>query len=792
MLRTAVFVLLGLSFVLAIVSCESAGPRSESREPSGLFSKPADPPLSDADFLKSASAGPMKLQAAELILDNDQAYVSKMNALESARAGETVRMAYYIYTDDHSSSKLWKVVERKAREGVKFKIFADLIANMTSLELFRWLAQLPNVELRFFNGPSALIARDVLFLSKPCPPVRGVPQRDECEKAKWAEIGKNGKLDFYGKLMLTGMYAREIQWLTSALTFGAELDVQKLKQSSSASPDDRKKLLDFAKLLYQAKVKGDMVAMVKVALAMKLYSAQLSPVLNEVTGRLPVLQPEAKSFGDWEHVTDFTHHKFLSVGEHFLQLGGRNIENSYHMEHNPLIHRYIFDDVDLAVTVDPKDGAGFIRAYENLWNFSPMVMTWKQVNDLLFVDGVIDRDSTLKSIASCAASAKSSPKAREGFRSCLTSAFALAAAPAEMVAKIARYREAVIESRAAEYDSVYNVNAGPRISWSRDLNDGIPTAELRNARAFYVENLPYDKAIAPAERRRIFGAKTGEDLKSGKYIHYVWDRALEKTCVDNAKAREKNPSATSRVVFHSAYYLPSAQQFLSFAKMIDGTWNCGGVDVVILTNSAETTDMSWINFFSRYTMSAFFNVYSQREEFFPTARGRQAKFRYFDYVKQPGGNISLHAKTTVFGNDIMVGSANGDARSYFMDTNNSIYLQNVPGVAKAYVSRVDQLIGDRTRTTDRTAEFIHAEEPVDQTLARYHREDRALLTTMLKGHGLDTKVSPKVLEKAFGLLDSATELLYNSTLKIVAPVQLKDGETRDAVSDKYNRVLQLM
>lgn len=800
MLRTVVFVLIGFSFVLAIVSCESKK-TEQPREPSGLFSlivqAPVEPPLTDGDWIKAASGGPMKLQRAELILDNDQAYLAKMNAVESARPGETVRMSYYIYTDDHSSARLWKLVEKKARDGVKFKILADFIANTTSMELFRWLASLPNVELRFFNAPSDLISRDVLYMSKRCEQDE-TPEWNQCEKQKWDQIDADPSLDFYSKLLLSGIYAREVDFLKAAVAFGAGLDLAELTSSGAQSSEKQKQqLVDFAKLVYQAKMKHDPIAMFKVMLAMKLYSKDLNPILNEITGRLPVIQPGSRSYGDWEHSTDFTHHKFLSVGFRFLQLGGRNIENSYHMEHNPLIHRYIFDDVDMAITVDPNEGAGFIRAYESLWNFEPMVMTWKDLKNRVLVDAIVERDAFDKTLAECSEKVREAgDRAHDSFENCAKQGLASVAAKDKLPEKLAKYRE-MLDSRAAEYEKNYDPNREPRHSWSEDLNDAIPAEDLKNARAYYVENLPFDKNQPADQRARTYGVNAGEDLKGGKYIHYVWDRALEKVCADNAKARREDPKATKRVVFHSAYYLPSAQQLRSFAKMMNGAWDCGGVDVVILTNSAQTTDMSWINFFSRYSMSAFYNVYSRRRELFPDAKNKQATFRYFDYVKQEGGNVSLHAKTTVFGDDIMVGSANGDVRSYYMDTNNALYLKNVPRVTRAYLARVDKLLKDKTRTTDRSAEFTHGGQTPEAVLAKYHREDRVLMMDLLKDNGIAAKLSPAMSEKAFEYLDKMTDFVYDGTFKLMLPVMITpepgtQPREINMLSDKYNRVLQLM
>ena len=50
---------------------------------------------------------------------------------------------------------------------------------------------------------------------------------------------------------------------------------------------------------------------------------------------------------DWEYLTDYLHHKLLLVDQRHVQLGGRNVEDSYHMRPIPLTTKYVFMDTDL-------------------------------------------------------------------------------------------------------------------------------------------------------------------------------------------------------------------------------------------------------------------------------------------------------------------------------------------------------------------------------------------------------------------------------------------------------------
>jgi len=107
---------------------------------------------------------------------------------------------------------------------------------------------------------------------------------------------------------------------------------------------------------------------------------------------------------------------------------------------------------------------------------------------------------------------------------------------------------------------------------------------------------------------------------------------------------------------------------------------------------------------------------------------------YFEYNKSAmGDGISLHTKLTLLGNDMIVGSANLDVRSYFMDTNNAIFIRNAYDLNREYTQYIDRLTSDPKTTISKTNYFstlsddrIQAEnrEILKISLARWDKKGR--------------------------------------------------------------------
>jgi hypothetical protein len=61
----------------------------EPRRPASLFG--ADPALSRTEVLRNASSSALEIDRARAIVDNDAAFDSKIEAIRSAKVGETIR-----------------------------------------------------------------------------------------------------------------------------------------------------------------------------------------------------------------------------------------------------------------------------------------------------------------------------------------------------------------------------------------------------------------------------------------------------------------------------------------------------------------------------------------------------------------------------------------------------------------------------------------------------------------------------------------------------------------------------
>lgn len=797
---------LGVS-VLAALSSPARAERSPANFFERLFAGKSARVLTDEEILAASSSGELKAKRIQVLVDNDGAFETKLAAIRSARRGETIRMVYYIYSDDHSSSLFWKEIVAAARRGVEVRILADMITNYKLMDLFAYLREAGRgrVQVRFFGALSPLIRRDANFLTRPCPP-GPVKSATTCSRAKWKEIQENPGLDFYSKLLLSGALAKDATAAKVAVLEGQQIDLAKLQAGGGASEEEREQLVEFLKLVVQAKMKRDLAAGIKVSLGYALYGDKLNPVMNLINGALPLDQPGTKSFQDWEHLTDFTHHKLLMVEDRFLQLGGRNIENSYHMKPNPLIHRYVFKDVDAAIEIS-RGGQGAARAYDELWSFDPMVMSMDEILTVAPADFVMNARAAARASEECSKGSDYGSERRARVARCLAERLPKAKEFRALAQRIGEAAEK-IEKSAREYAD-YRPRVTETWAGSRNLNGDLSEEDLKTAFVTYVENVHYDRSKPLSGRARIMGAKAGKERESGKYLHHLWIRGMENACATASAELKTNPRAPAkRVVLHSAYFLPPAVLVKTLGKMIDGTWDCRNVKVTVFSNSFETTDLNVINLLARYQMAAFYNVYARRAELFGSkAAGKSAEIEYHEIKKiSAEATESMHAKVTVLGDDVLIGSANGDVRSYFMDTNNGLFIRRVPRFTRDYVAWIDGQIRDPSKTQSMARAFTGPGLTVEQNLARLHREDRALLEEFLNRRSFGQKVSRKNRERLHDTVKTLTEYIFNSTRQILAWQYLPDsGSSGDRehnapnyeaeqqrIQERFDRLLQLL
>lgn len=701
-----------LALIVGASGCTSSQPGvspTGEREPAAVKKAVA---LTSNDILKSASSEALKVSKTRVIIDNDESFFSKYNAIKSAQAGDTVRMVYYIWSNDESSSYLMKQVIERAQAGVKFKILVDLITNYKNLDLFSYLEKAGNgnIEVSLYGRPSGYVVRDALFMTKPCPTPSKRPSAEECANAKWSTVqkqieanGGSGKIqDFYMNLLLAGLYGRDGGSAKVGLAYGSMLsDVQ--GQSGPVDADQKKKLRELISLVLDAKIFGKDSAYIKLGFAMVLYANEVNPVLNQLYGRFPFEQPDNKnSFEHWEHLTDYTHHKLLLVGRDgsdkaFMQLGGRNIENSYHMKMNGLSAKYTFMDTDFASEVS-KGANSIAKSYDKMWNYKEVVVSLKEIKTFLNNDYARNPQALGAAVMAC--EQKGLGKKREEMAQCLASETVKQATFKTAEARM-NDESAKIETNSKKYETEYLAKLDSRTvqSWrgsgykaSADNNSYWSPADEASASVYYLENLPYTRT----GDKRTLNFEIGAEHENNKNIHDLWIKGLQNVCVS---------PGNKRVILHSAYWFPSTNLMEAFRAMVDGTWDCKGVTVDIVTNSFDTTDLNVLNVFARYQMKAFYEAYDKE---YKDVRNR-ATFRYFEYQKPVGATenqvLSLHTKMSVLGDDVIIGSANADIRSYMMDTNNGVFVRGAKDFVKQYTAWIDGVLADPAQTKEFSNQF---------------------------------------------------------------------------------------
>jgi phosphatidylserine/phosphatidylglycerophosphate/cardiolipin synthase-like enzyme len=136
----------------------------------------------------------------------------------------------------------------------------------------------------------------------------------------------------------------------------------------------------------------------------------------------------------------------------------------------------------------------------------------------------------------------------------------------------------------------------------------------------------------------------------------------------------------------------------------------------------------------------------------------------------------------VFGPDMFIGSANADVRSYMMDSNNGLYIQNAPELVSSYKTWVNDLINDPQQITNKTGYL--AETTIEQMLA----EDTAMITALLKrvagGGKLEKKVS---LEDLAERLARILETIYTLTTNL-----LEESKPDEEAQREFNALFKVL
>ncbi len=747
------------SLLLAACAGMKLSPQSSAdREPATIdtWRDASAQTLSSGDLSDLSSSGSMSLKSARLITDNFSAFQSKLNIIRGAK--REIRMVYYIYSDDLSSSQFNTEVLAAAQRGVKVYLLVDFLTNYERMDLFTYLekAGQGNIKVSFYGLPTAAILKGAVFQTLPCG--KGAvnsPEQCQNEKTELMQKMGNPEATWFSKLYLTGLYGKNPALLQTAIGLGGQFDPKSLKEGAQPTAEEKAKLKEFAKLVIAAKMKNDLVAKAKVSVALQTYGSTLNPIMNELTGRLPL---GLGGGPDWEHITDYTHHKLIVADGEKFQLGGRNIEDSYHSDSlsskiPEAKVKYTFMDTDFYAE---SSGAKAVEAaYDRLFRFDAMVSDLARVQSLAPNEYDVNSEQFKVGLGACLQEGKATPQDLE---TCVGAKMKTAAGYQTLEARMEKVSQKMA-ANSQTFASKYQ--ATTRNDW-RDRGDSLDSSDLESAKAFYLENLSFSKS---KPKQRFFGARIGLESETGKSIHSAWFKGLENTCAVSSKNKQK-----TRVVLHSAYLFMPSGLINALGNMMNGKWNCSYVDVVILTNSFQTTDLNIINIFARYQLQALFvyNQFIEKNKEFVTPNQYKARFRYFEYAPLQGqSGVSLHSKVSVLGNDMIVGSANADVRSYYMDTNNALWIRNAQGMVADYNAYIDRIIADK-----KVVEFTkYYSNVMDEQLVA---ENKAILRALLEKWDGKGRVTPQKQAQILGYVDQLGAKIRSTTHAIVSAPQALD------------------
>jgi putative cardiolipin synthase len=709
--------------------------------------------LTDDVIRRNASAAPLDVLHADVLLGNDAAFRAKLDAIRAAKS--SIDAMYYIFSDDPSSSALTQELLAAAKRGVRVRLLLDYHTNYLRLDLLTALEKQArggpgSLEVRLYNRPTRNIVMDAAYLTIGCGEV-GSPDHATCAGAKSAELERRfasdqidgrpaseldiSNLDVANSgLFLSGLYSKHPDVMALAVMRSVDIDVSKLKASAgSSTPQQKEQLAKIGKIYWQSRAASPFrraTAKLQLRIAFAVAGGTLNPIHDAFTSYLPVeRRGSAEAAPDWDYLTEFLHHKLLLVDNTSLQLGGRNVEDSYHMRPNALVDKYIFWDTDVHATLR-AGGEKVESAFDALWNYRRMVATTDEVrqhapND--FVANTEAREAAEQACEGATDAAKQECSARELQAHALTLPEREAARLEDMTREAARYWNEYPFAKADDPSPSFTMDPG--------------------VFAAYIENLPFHRDANGAPGARSYGSHNDTMEESGKHIHVFWNAGLEQVC------RAATPEHPLRVVLHHAYFFPASNLITSLGRMIDGRLDCHNVTVTVLTNSVETTDLNFVNLLARHSIKAFAEHAAAKKD-----PARSAHFEYFEYRQQDAGKArsSLHTKVSVFGDTIVIGSANADVRSYMMDSNNGLFFRGAPQFMAAYLGYIDRVTHDPALTTNQTRYF--ATVPRAQILEEDRQVFRAILAKFRVERWLDADQRQSAEEDVVKVLDEAYEL----------------------------------
>lgn len=710
-------------------------------------------------------------EEVRVIVDNQEAFKSKVDLI--GKAQKSINMIYYIYSDDETSAYLTQMLIQKAQQGVQVRILLDLHNNYNRLDLFRMMEDKGkgNLKVRFFNGINPQLLKNIVFMTADCTK-EAKNNKEKCKNERLEnanrisnryadnhEKGLNTELPFTTSVFLAGMYGKNIAALRMGIMLGIGKSLVQLKPLVNGlknnNPTVQEELVQWLKPLEinkNAPLTGSEALKLQLGLISQAHGGALDDTVQMLDSAMPdSLQSSEEGAVTWLHFTDFVHHKLLLIDGKYVQLGGRNIENSYHM--NEKISpgdKYLFRDTDVVITFE-NPAESLTQSFERLYGFRTMVMTLDEVLHYFDNSILMKLPEIVEGYVQCQKSgAVDLDNCIQGFYSEVN---------IKLSERMATTYKQMVE-RAHNPIVIEALHSPGEFYWGGQSNDSLSAQDLSKLNISYLENLPYDtSSYKPYGQRLMFQKKRTVQSENAKHIHQTVIEGIEKICGQATEAFSKIPAAMRqdylenadnrrRIILYQGYIFLPGVLMVPLGKTVNqdvvednaDNFHCPGVDIDIITNSSVTTDLNIINILSKPQMALLIaeqarsNAYYQeriQNAPYETNLYPPARIRY--YTMQPpmdGQNInysklmSLHSKVFLLDNyGVLIGSANGDLRSYFMDTNNGVLIHGADEFTHNFIKWLDSLKAeeaannsvfvDETMTLLNFGQRIHAQKEGD-------------------------------------------------------------------------------
>lgn len=140
------------------------------------------------------------------------------------------------------------------------------------------------------------------------------------------------------------------------------------------------------------------------------------------------------------------------------------------------------------------------------------------------------------------------------------------------------------------------------------------------------------------------------------------------------------------------------------------------------------------------------------------AKDKSAQFEIFEYKPDltAKNGVSLHTKVSILGDDVIIGSANSDVRSYYMDTNNGIFLRG----ASDFIRDYNLWISKKTSSFENKTNFY---KNISSTELKQYNQKMAETLLAKYSKGGKSKIDPKWAVKGLEMLDKVGENIEETT-----------------------------